>query len=151
MILVKKAESDRCKKATFARKIDADYYIDKLQKTSNRAKIPKYSYLCPKCNLWHLTSKEYPENIRQTLNKYLEIINELQVENSKLRIEKNELKSKTNNQIAIVVKTDSRIAELNKQVKTQKETINRLRETISNLVTESVQLKKKIEELTIVI
>ena len=55
-----------CKKVSFATQADADYYIDKLQKTSTRDKIPVNSYLCPKCNCWHLTSWEQID-----LNKFV--------------------------------------------------------------------------------
>ena len=47
-----------CKKVSFATQKFADTYIEKLQKTSTRRKVPINSYLCTKCNCWHLTSWE---------------------------------------------------------------------------------------------
>ena len=59
-----------CKKVSFATQEDADYYINKLQKTSTRDKVPINSYLCVKCNCWHLTSWEQVD-----LNKFTEDTN----------------------------------------------------------------------------
>lgn len=47
-----------CGKTSFATEVDADYYIDKLSKTSKRKDIPIRAYLCPKCCNWHLTKKQ---------------------------------------------------------------------------------------------
>jgi len=76
-----------CPKTYFATEKDAEFYIDKLKQTSNRAKRPKRAYLCPDCFQWHLTSqdKDLPSII-----KYRQKINELQ----KLIAEKNEIINK---------------------------------------------------------
>ena len=50
-----------CKKVSFGTKQYADAYITKLQKTSQREKVPVASYLCPRCNCWHLTSWATPD------------------------------------------------------------------------------------------
>ena len=50
-----------CKKVSFATQEYADAYITKLQKTSQREKVPVASYLCTKCNCWHLTSWQQPD------------------------------------------------------------------------------------------
>lgn len=65
-----KSNKKYCKKVSFATQADADYYIDKLQKTSTRDKVPINSYLCTKCNCWHLTSWEQVD-----LNKFVEDTN----------------------------------------------------------------------------
>ena len=45
-----------CKKACFSTEEMADYYIDKLKRTSKRQMKPLRAYLCPLCFTWHLTS-----------------------------------------------------------------------------------------------
>ena len=47
---------EQCKKASFSSEAVADYYIEKLKRTSVRSKKPVRAYLCPKCFTWHLTS-----------------------------------------------------------------------------------------------
>ena len=47
-----------CKKVKFINQEFADSYVAKLQKTSKRNRKPIRSYLCPKCNVWHITSAE---------------------------------------------------------------------------------------------
>jgi hypothetical protein len=44
-----------CKKVSFGTEADANFYIEKLRKTSTRPIIPVRAYLCEKCNNWHLT------------------------------------------------------------------------------------------------
>ena len=65
-----KTDKKYCNKVSFATQEDADYYINKLQKTSTRDKVPINSYLCVKCNCWHLTSWEQVD-----LNKFTEDTN----------------------------------------------------------------------------
>ena len=48
--------SEHCKKASFSSEAVADYYIEKLKRTSVRSKKPVRAYLCPVCFTWHLTS-----------------------------------------------------------------------------------------------
>ena len=52
-----------CSKAKFPNEAVAQTYINKLQATSTRAKIPKSAYLCPFCLCWHLTSQDNREEI----------------------------------------------------------------------------------------
>ena len=47
-----------CVKTRFATEKDALFYIEKLKKTSKRAKNPTHAYLCPYCKAWHLTSHD---------------------------------------------------------------------------------------------
>ncbi len=46
-----------CKKVSFADEKQALFYIEKLNKTSNRKSVPQRTYLCHKCSNWHLTSQ----------------------------------------------------------------------------------------------
>ena len=45
-----------CKKAAFSTEDAANYYINKLKRTSSRQIKPIRAYLCPLCFTWHLTS-----------------------------------------------------------------------------------------------
>ena len=45
-----------CKKASFSTEDAANYYINKLKRTSSRQIKPIRAYLCPLCFTWHLTS-----------------------------------------------------------------------------------------------
>ena len=66
-----------CKKVYFGSKQQADNYIAKLQKESTRSKVPVRSYLCYKCNSWHLTSWEAPdiENLICQINEDIDCLN----------------------------------------------------------------------------
>lgn len=46
-----------CGKVKFRTEKDAFFYIDKLSKISERKLVPRNTYLCEKCFMWHLTSK----------------------------------------------------------------------------------------------
>ena len=56
-----KPEKEYCKKVAFGTKEAADYYLVKIKRNSKREKVPERSYLCYKCNCWHLTSWEAPD------------------------------------------------------------------------------------------
>ena len=66
-----------CKKTSFADEKTANYYLDKLKKSSRRAKVPVYAYLCTKCFAWHLTSWEQPDVLQMIteLNEEIEEYN----------------------------------------------------------------------------
>lgn len=105
-----------CKKVSFGTKKVADEYIAKLQKESTREKVPVNSYLCTKCNCWHLTSWEivdiskiikyineevakiafdYNTDFDKVLIKFKTIadgLEEVQIENSNLKLENYKLK-----------------------------------------------------------
>lgn len=51
-----------CKKTKFLNKKQAQFYIDKLNKKSNRDTKPIRAYWCRYCHSWHLTSKEFKIN-----------------------------------------------------------------------------------------
>jgi hypothetical protein len=51
-----------CPKTYFLDEKQAEYYIDKLQRTSAREIKPIRAYLCTRCFNWHLTSEENKGN-----------------------------------------------------------------------------------------
>ena len=55
------ADGKYCKKVSFSTQEYAESYIEKLHKTSKREKTPVNSYLCTRCNCWHLTSWQSPD------------------------------------------------------------------------------------------
>lgn len=67
-----------CKKTSFPDEKTANYYLDKIKKSSRRSKVPVYSYLCSKCFAWHLTSWEQPDIIKmfEELNQFVDECNE---------------------------------------------------------------------------
>lgn len=69
------ASGTECKKVKFATQADAEFYIQKLKKTSTRSIVPERAYLCQKCFSWHLTSS--PDRNSVLLQKNLVKINEL--------------------------------------------------------------------------
>jgi hypothetical protein len=76
---------DDCKKVKFSDEKSADFYIDKLQRTSHRAVKPVRSYLCPFCFHWHLTSKDSrDENLIGTLKTR---VRHLEAENKVLKMQ----------------------------------------------------------------
>ena len=80
-----KTTGNVCKKVYFGTQKDADEYIEKLQKTSKRDKVPVHSYLCERCMCWHLTSWSAPD-IEKVIKETNEEINEL-IEEYNLSIE----------------------------------------------------------------
>lgn len=64
----------KCKKVYFANEKSAEYYIDKLNKTSSRKVKPVRAYLCEKCLNWHLTSI-ISEESKQIIHKNRQISN----------------------------------------------------------------------------
>lgn len=84
-----KEKIETCKKVAFSDEQQANYYIEKLNKTSSRKIIPKRAYLCEKCFNWHLTSKKEGktyefllkenENLKKKLEKKNELISEYSV------------------------------------------------------------------------
>lgn len=82
-----------CSKTSFATEKDAEFYIEKLKKTSNRDKIPKRAYLCTECFHWHLTSIE--EDYLDGLRIYMEFLEKrIKTKEKKLRILKRIIKNK---------------------------------------------------------
>lgn len=51
----------KCKKVSFVDEKQANFYIEKLHKTSDRELKPVRGYLCQHCLNWHLTSIESKE------------------------------------------------------------------------------------------
>jgi len=61
----------KCGKVSFGTEKDALFYIDKLQRTSERELVPIRAYLCQYCTNWHLTKvvDKTTGNIIDGLNK----------------------------------------------------------------------------------
>ena len=68
------SEFKKCKKAIFRTQSDADEFIDKINRTSNRKVKPLRSYMCEECLNWHTSSsldyfdiglKKAKENLRE--------------------------------------------------------------------------------------
>lgn len=71
-----------CKKVSFSDEKQANFYIDKLNKTSVRIDKPVRAYLCHHCMCWHLTSRTKVEldlcaAYREEIKKKNEIITKL--------------------------------------------------------------------------
>ena len=64
----------KCKKVYFGNEKSAEYYIDKLNKTSSRKVKPVRAYLCERCLNWHLTSI-ISEESKQIIHKDRQIAN----------------------------------------------------------------------------
>lgn len=57
-----------CGKVSFSDEAAAQFYIDKLQKTSKRPRVPQRTYLCHKCLNWHLTSQGEKQTYETVIN-----------------------------------------------------------------------------------
>lgn len=49
-----------CSKIQYTKK-EAEAILKRIPKHRTKRKKPVRAYQCPKCNFWHLTSKEYSE------------------------------------------------------------------------------------------
>ena len=133
-------DKKECKKVKFSTEKDAEFYLNKLKKTSSRKNIPTRAYLCPFCTSWHLTSRESFEN-----KKILELQNQVELlkkEISKKKEEINLLEGKNNKEYNLAIKTDERIKKLNEKIAEKDKTIRRLRTDNSELITKLYQLSK---------
>lgn len=115
----------------------ANMDITRIAKKSTRPSVPKRAYLCPHCGGWHVTSQTHKLDIKiAELNKVIENkdaeIDTLKKQ-LKLAVQKQSLKEN------VIVKTDQRIIELNKRIKSQSDQLKKLRlensDTISKLIT----------------
>ena len=63
------AASSRCEKASYRSKTIADEAISKIRNDPNRTiQVPRYSYECPDCGLWHLSSKPNKRHLTAVLD-----------------------------------------------------------------------------------
>lgn len=67
----------QCKKVAFATEADADFYIEKLKRTSSRKVVPTRAYLCETCRNWHLTHVQNID-VQKVLYGYEKRIRELE-------------------------------------------------------------------------
>lgn len=71
------SENLYCKKVSFATEADAEYYIEKLKRTSTRKVFPGRAYLCEECRRWHLTHVQAID-VPKVLYQYEKRIKELE-------------------------------------------------------------------------
>lgn len=111
-----------CKKTSFGTKAFADEYLAKIERESKRPKIPIRSYLCPKCNNWHLTSWEAVDidNVAETIQADLDAIQETY---------------------------EAQFEEDMKQMKLATTSLENVNVFYHNMRLENVKLKKEIEKL----
>lgn len=124
-----------CSKTSFATEKDASFFIDKLSRTSTRDTKPIRAYFCNKCTCWHLTSRHSFES--KAITEYKIRISELEKEISQLKSENNQKQIQFINRDEIVVKH-------RKTIRDKDKLISNLRKTVSDLVTQNLQLKKKL-------
>ncbi len=123
-----------CEKVGFANQIFADYYIEKLSRISTRTRVPVRSYLCNRCNLWHLTSQ--PHYLEA---KVLELTEQLE----KVTAELNILKDKSKKEERIAARVDQRVKEASIRAERQNEEMKQLRKEKSDLITRLHQSVRK--------
>lgn len=121
----------QCHKVKFLREEDALSHIRRMRKKSNNSRQAR-PYLCPHCNVWHITSqinyKEVEELKKQLAEKTKELEKNLIAERKKERKE---------------IKIDTRIIELTNSLTKHKRLITKLRKDNSELVTKFYQLNLK--------
>jgi len=100
-----------CKKTSFANEGIALSYINKLQATSKRERVPQRAYLCEKCMNWHLTS-----TIDYTRDKVIVGLNE---KISKLTKENDSLQAKIDELYGKLENANEKIYFLSKELKAQ--------------------------------
>jgi len=134
-----------CKKVSFADEEQANFYIDKLNKTSKRVVVPQRAYLCNKCLNWHLTSKEENktyfsvvtenENLKKELeDKNKQIANLLISSKSKDTTEKDRVLKERGDKIT---ELNNRVSKLESMLKKKDKTMN----AIAKLILDSMNLK----------
>lgn len=128
---------NKCLKTKFATEKDANFYIDKLQKTSVREKKPIRAYHCW-CGSWHLSSKK----------SFAELSGEIELlekENDQLKKELEDLKKEmqvfdnvNSRMITIearaIVRKDETVTRLQRQIDKQNHLIRRLRRDNSDMI-----------------
>ena len=129
-----------CKKVSFATENDALYYVDKLQRTSTRQRIPNDTYLCPHCLSWHLTSKTNYLVLENSKLKRDIISLNTQIE--LLKFENEKLRQGTDKEIAKEIKILDRVQEFNTTVTKLNKTVIKLRKDNSTLISKLIQLEK---------
>lgn len=105
----------QCKKTFFSDEKQANYYLEKLKKTSARSKIPTRAYLCEKCFNWHLTAREETGH-EKDLKRQIEY---LKIKLQRLKNQMLELRKEYDER-------GLKISELNSKIYNQKIQLNRL-------------------------
>jgi len=135
----------RCNKVSFGSQKFADEHIKRLQLKSDRDNIPVRSYKCPKCGLWHLTSKAYftqqqYDELIIKISKLEKIITDLQRQNKELKdsfsLTKKERKETVKDDVVKKMKLQ------NKKLRTK---ISSMRNDRNNLINTIVKLQNKMK------
>lgn len=123
----------KCTKTAFRTEKDVDLHIERLRKTSKaKAKIPVLrGYLCPKCHLWHMTSRE-----PHVFDRHKEC-NE--------KIDKLEREVKILNQIIVMLKTQHESKE--KKLLRKDDYVKELQKTIQFSAARNAKLKQHLETM----
>ena len=138
-----------CKKTKYATEAFALSDLERIKKNKvQREKVPIAVYLC-KCGSWHLTSQpnwtikiSELEGVVKTLKEEKKA---LVAEITKL-VEKNKaLQDSIKKAEYKTVSSEPRVIMLNKTKRKAKELIRKLRKSNSTLISENIQLKKKIK------
>jgi chromosome segregation ATPase len=132
-----------CTKVRFATEKDALFYIDKLNKTSIRDKVPIATYLCHHCNLWHLTSRNSKEN--QEIFKLRQEIDVLITKIETLVKEAELLKRHNDKDENIVVKKEKRLNDYKERIKQLNKVISKLRYDNSTYISKVISLERQLE------
>lgn len=116
--------------------------IERIQKKSNRDKVPIRAYLCNECGSWHLTSKQRRQDIVVSeLKSEIELL-KLQIES--LKQDNENLKkynaSKQEHDIAV----DIRVKKLHQLLSDKNKVIKYIRNDNKELICKMLQLEKKI-------
>lgn len=121
-----------CTKVKFAREEDADTHIERGMKTS-KSPLSMRAYFCPKCSVWHVTSKDKRGEKIRLLTKEVHDLKE------QLKAGMNGDIKAYNKEIKAIAKRDEMVISLERQLKHEREASARLRVTIGELV---VKLQK---------
>lgn len=131
----------QCRKTAYHSEQFALKDIERIANSSKRETKPIRTYLCKRCNLWHLSSqKEFKDEI------IIRLQNELDQKNKeiKLLIEENELLKKTNkNETNIEIRKNEVVKSLRIQLSKERDLIKRLRYDNNDLISKNLQLQKK--------
>lgn len=133
---------NRCKKVYFATEHDALFYISKINKTSNRAKKPVRTYLCNKCNSWHLTSSsDYKQELVLAKEEISRLNQEFLNIKERHKQEISLIKSETN----INTNKDKVISEYQSKLSFEKRRNRELNLSISDVIAKNNYLTSSID------
>ena len=125
------------KKARFATQKDADDFIERLQKTSTRERLPSRSYFC-KCGCWHLT------NSASSVDS--QVLISLKQEIEQLKKDKEEFINSFLADSSMAVQVEARIVELTKSNKDFKKRNTQLEKDLKDMIAKKVLLEMELKK-----